>query len=61
MQVPIEAQVRCIEREITMRERVYPRWVESKRLTQRKADEEMEAMRAVLATLQTIAAGQRLI
>lgn len=61
MQVPIEAQVRCVEREIKMRESVYPRWVESKRLTQRKADEEMEAMRAVLATLQTIAEGQRLI
>jgi hypothetical protein len=61
MQVPIEVQVRCIEREIAMRERVYPRWVESKRMTQGKADEEMEAMRAVLATLQTIAEGQRLI
>lgn len=53
--VPIEDQIRCVEREIEMRERVYPRWVSEKRLTQAKADRELAAMRAVLRTLQGIA------
>lgn len=49
--VPIEAQIACVEREIKMRERVYPRWIEAKRMTQKKADEEIAAMRGVLETL----------
>jgi len=44
--VPIDEQIRCVEREIGMRERVYPRWIEAKRMTQKKADQEIEAMRA---------------
>lgn len=52
MAVPIEAQIRCVEREIRMRKRVYPSWVERGRMTQAKAEEELEAMEAVLATLQ---------
>lgn len=59
--VPIEHQVACVRREISMRERVYPRWVADHRMTQRKADEELAAMRAVLATLEEIASASRLI
>lgn len=49
----LEQQIACVEREIGMRERVYPRWVNSRppKLTQKKADEELGAMRAVLGTL----------
>lgn len=61
MSVPIEHQVACVKREISMRERVYGRWVSEKRMTQRKADEELAAMRAVLATLETIEQRERLI
>lgn len=39
----------AIEREIKMRERVYPRWVESGRMTKAKADEELAIMRAIAA------------
>lgn len=39
----------CIERELKMRRRVYPRWVQDGRMTQAKADEEIAAMEAVLA------------
>ena len=30
----------CAEREISMRENVYPRWVEGQRMSQKKADAE---------------------
>lgn len=53
--ITIDEQIACVRREISMRERVYPRWVESGRLTQQKADAETNAMRAVLATLEGFA------
>lgn len=49
--VPIEAQIACVEREIAMRERAYPRWVTQLKMTQKKAEQEVAAMRAVLETL----------
>ena len=48
-------QIRCVKREIAMRESVYPRWVSDKRMTQEKAEAELAAMRAVLKTLEGIA------
>ena len=44
-------QIACVEREIALRRRVYPRWIESGRLSQRKADIEIAAMEAVLTTV----------
>jgi hypothetical protein len=52
--VTLEDQVKCVEREISMRERVYPRWVADKKLTQSTADRELNAMRAVLRTLKNL-------
>ena len=48
-QEPSELQraVACVDREIRMRLAAYPRWVAQKKLTQRKADEELEGMRLV--------------
>jgi hypothetical protein len=51
--VSLPDQIACVEREIRMRERVYPRWVAIGKLTQDAADREILCMRAVLATLQT--------
>lgn len=51
MSVGLDRQIECVEREIRMRERVYPRWVETGRMKQEKANEELEAMRAVRETL----------
>ena len=45
-------QMKCVRREISMREQVYPRWVVSGKLKQETADYEIEAMRAVLDTLE---------
>lgn len=61
MTVPITRQVECVERELKLRRRVYTRRVIEQKMTQRHADDEIEAMEAVLATLQSIAEGQRLI
>jgi len=49
----LDEQIACVEREIRMRERVYPRWVEAKKMSQAKADHEIACMRAALKTLQT--------
>lgn len=59
--VSMDDQVRAVEREIRFRERVYARRVAAGKMTQRKADDELEAMRAVLVTVQNVAAGQRLL
>lgn len=61
MNVPIDAQVACIERELKFRRRVYARRVVEQKMTKTQADYELEVMGAVLATLQNIEAGQRLI
>ena len=47
-------QIACIERELRLRRRVYPRWVEDKRLTGQEAEDEILAMEAVLATLKEV-------
>lgn len=58
--IPIESQVACVQREIRMRESVYPRWVSAGRMKAEKADDEIACMRAVLETLQRVAAtGER--
>ncbi len=51
MQISLEEMISCVEREIGMRERVYPRWVEQKKMLQTTADQELARMRAVLDLL----------
>ncbi len=52
--VRLDDQIACVEREIAMRERAYPRWVERGRMGQSEADRELLFMRAVLHTLQRV-------
>lgn len=47
----LEQQIAAVQREIGMRERVYPGWVAKKKMSQEKADHEIAAMKAVLDTL----------
>lgn len=49
--VSLSDQIACVDREIRMREKVYPRWVKSHKLTQKTADLELGRMRAVLGSL----------
>ncbi len=46
-EITLDDMVSCIKREIGMRERVYPRWVEQKKMLQATADQELARMRAV--------------
>lgn len=47
----LNAQIREVQREIKMRETVYPKWIKQNRLTQAEADHRLRAMRAVFETL----------
>lgn len=47
-------QISCVQREIQMRQRVYPRRVAAKAMSQRQADRELAAMEAVLETLRKL-------
>ena len=59
--VTITEQLACAKREVGMRKRVYPRWVEANRMTKAKADAEIAAMEAIVATLEQLERAERLI
>lgn len=50
-QFTIQELVACVDREISMRLKVYPRWVRDKKMSQQKADNELAMMRAVRVEL----------
>lgn len=52
--VALADQIACVRRELAMRQRVYPRWVSAGKMTQADSDREIQAMIAVLATLQGV-------
>lgn len=54
LEINIQDEIACVEREIKMRERVYPRWVSEKKMTQEKSDREISLMKVVLKRLQDI-------
>ena len=54
MSIALARQVACIERELRMRRRVYPRWVQEGRKPQADADREIAEMEAVLETLKAL-------
>jgi hypothetical protein len=56
MAYSLDRKVDCIRRELKMRRSVYPRWVDSGRLTQIQADEEIAVMAEILADLEKAAA-----
>ena len=47
----IEQQIACVRREIALRERVYPKWVETGRMTKEKASHEIACMKEVVTVL----------
>ncbi len=49
-----EELLACVEREIRLRERAYPRWVELGKMSAKKSQEEQAAMKAVLAVLRQL-------
>ena len=49
--ITIDDMIKCVEREIGMRMRVYPRWVEQHKMSQEKAVLEISTMQVVLEQL----------
>jgi hypothetical protein len=54
--ISIDDQIAEVGREISLRERVYPRWVGAAKLTPSTADKQMARIRAVLETLKRVKA-----
>lgn len=50
-EIPLDIQIAAVKREIALRQRCYPRWVEKKLMKQAAADHEIAWMSAVLHTL----------
>lgn len=42
-----QSKLKCIEREIVMRRRVYPRWVALGKMTQEQAEKEIQTMESI--------------
>ena len=59
--VPYAEQLECAERELRLRQRVYPRRVSDGKMTQALADREIARMEAIIETLRPLAEGERLI
>lgn len=53
--VSLEQQIACVERELGLRRKVYPVWIEKKKMKEDKATYEIDAMEAVLNTLNDLA------
>lgn len=59
--ITIAEQLAAAERELKLRLRVYARRVEAKQMTQKLADREIAAMKAIVKTLAGLAETERLI
>lgn len=50
-EIPLESQIKCVEREIKFRKRVYARRISLGKMSEVFADQQIKLMTAVLATL----------
>jgi hypothetical protein len=50
--ISLEQQVACARRELALRRNVYPKWIESRKMTSEKAKWEIDTMEAIVATLE---------
>jgi hypothetical protein len=56
-----EQKRKAIERELSFRRRVYPRFIEQKKMTQQLADEQISIFEAIRADYANAETGERLI
>lgn len=47
----LDVQIACVRRELALRQRAYPKWVDAKRMKQDEADREIAIMQSVHDTL----------
>ncbi len=52
--IPLEQQIACVKRELSIREVTYPRWVDSGKMKVEAMGRELRGMRAVLETLESL-------
>ena len=55
-EISLDMQIKEVQRELALRRSVYPKLLATKRLTEGQADSAMQALTAVLATLQQLQA-----
>ena len=56
--ISLERQLRCAQRELQQRKRVYPRLVEQHKMLQSSAEDEICAQEAIIETLTQLLAAQ---
>lgn len=61
MNIPLSAQIECVERELRYRAHTYARLVAKGRMTPEKKEHEQQTMAAVLATLRELEEKERLL
>lgn len=54
-------KLKCVERELRLRKKVYPRWVAEGRMTQQQAEHEIDCMQAIVTDYDKIVHGERLL
>ena len=52
--ISLDNQIACVRRELSIRRRCYPGWIVSGKITQDWADFQMDAMEAVLKSLEAL-------
>lgn len=58
----LKQQINCIQREIALREKLYPDWVKQNKLKAETAEYELSCLRAVIETLKgAYALGQEIL
>lgn len=53
--VTLEQQIACVARELKRRRKIYPTWIEKKKVNENAANQEIAAMEAILNTLTDLA------
>jgi hypothetical protein len=56
MSIDLDVQIACLNRELAVRRLVYPKWIETGRMTRKKANVEIEAMQAAINSLMVLRA-----
>lgn len=54
MSINLEQQIKCVRRELALRQNVYPKWVATGKKKKDDADHEIAAMQAVHDTLMAV-------
>jgi len=60
VKVPLAAQIAELERELKMRQRVYPRFVAQEKMSQSQADTRMQYLASAIDTLRELQTHERL-